>query len=308
MLSPINNAIALPVYNNKSVSCKGKYQLGTTKIQDSVDSLSKKTNKQKINSYLHNISFKALLAAAAKLFGRKLYFDENGKLNSIEKYVNNELKTVKHLRYGLIKPSSIDEYEGGKISKVTDFYSKTRIPHWIIEYSENGDNRTREYYENGDIKSIQYEKNDQLDSVAYYDKDGNYVKYEKYNPNETLYKVVKYETDKYVEESYNNGALMSVFITLKDNNVKRNIVYNNNQQIQYVMENGEGYSTYYHYDDGRKDWSETKYKNKNILYKKVEYDRHGNPTCEYHYDKNRILCAKINFPDPLKTVCTRYND
>ena len=43
------------------------------------------------------------------------------------------------------------------------------------------------------------------------------------------------------------------------------------------------------------------------MYKKIEYDRQGYPMVEYHYDKNRKLCAKKEFTDPLKIVCTRYN-
>lgn len=301
MLSAINSSIETPVCYNKNLSYKGKYKTCLSKNGESPNVVSKK-----ISSCTNNFNFRTLFAHAAKLFGRTCEFNESGKLASIERYVNDELKIVKHYNYGLFRPSSIDEYRNGLISKVTMFFKSPYREQWVIEYSTDGNNRIREYFPTGGIKMLQYEKDDNLHSIVHFDKKGYDIACEMYNPDETLNNVIRFNKDNTVNEYYDHGILMLKNTTYKYKNLTQSIAYDKEQNIQYMTENGNGYNTYYHYSDGKQDWSETKYKSGNILYKKIEYDKQGNPLTESCYDKSRILCLKKEYTDSSDIV-TRYN-
>lgn len=334
MLSPINNVITPYSYYNKDITFNGVYGYKGTKVCKTSSGLSKQVidnvnsfindarfrrwlkirknvDKQmetdNENAFIDNLTFWTVSASIAKLFGRKWNLDKYGKLSNIEKYDNNELKTVKHFHGDLLRPSSIDEYKNGLIAKTTTFYKSRHKKHWVIEYDQAGNNKLTEYYPTGKVKIFQFEEDNNLRFINYFDENGNYIKGEKYNSDESLSSVLYYGDRQMIREHYIDGFLSSKLITYTDCNVTKNIEYDKDKNVQYEMEKGVDYSTYYHYTNGIKDWSETKYKDKNILYKKIEYDKHGNPIAEYQYDKNRKLCTKKEFPEPFKTVFTRYN-
>lgn len=329
MILPINNSKALPIYYNKQTNFRGQI----TKFEKQTEETVKKNIKHfNISEFLFNLSeslnYKIniaiekiakknseydnktkkqnLLKSVAKLFDRDLKFDDYGSIKEIDIYKDGQIKKVKHYSGRLVRPTSVDEYKDGVLSKSTEYYDSSKKPHWIIEYNSNGNDILREFYQNGCEKSFQVEKDNKIISIAYFDEFGDYKRGEKFDSDKNLSSVISYGNRIITEEFYNSGILTLKSERFLDRILTRNTFYDENKIIKYINETNDKGSIYYHYTDGKKDWSETKYKDNCILYKKTVYNKYGKPKTEELYDKNRILRQKIEY---LKneTKDTKYN-
>lgn len=308
MLTPITNNRITPAYSTINPSFKGNMQAGMRTAANTGKKLSNNRGKFLAIPLL----FASAIRFVAKLYGREAEFSDSGKLLRTNKYKNGQLVEVTHYSKKLRRPSAIDEYVDGKLSKTTHFYEGEKNPDWEILYRENGDNVLSEFYPNGNVKSRQFDIADVKNEVVHYDmiKKGVVIRREKYNPDETLAYAISYEPNRDMEifEAYKNGVLDYKEATFSSKDLKRKIFYDKNEEVVSIKEEGKGYTTDYTYLKGRKHSSVTRYNEGNTSRLEVIYNTNGTSALELYYNRENKLYERKEFPDENTRITTRYND
>ena len=234
--------------------------------------------------------------------------DKIGMILQINQDKKKPFAKVKNAAVSFSKPKTVDDYKDGKLYKTTSFNRETGLPEWMIQYSTKGEDIITEFYSDGKkIKSVQYYKNDTVNNVINFDENGKITRDERYNSDKTLASIMSYEEDKTILESYEHGILRGALITYNSTANRVEISYDDNKQIISAREEGDGYETYFAYENGKRIWSGTYYSTDGpVAYKRVEYDEVGAPKVAYLYSEDRTLYSKTEFKDDYIRVNTKY--